>query len=408
MKHDVMKALAEARPGQLDPPADPAAARARRERDLGRAFLADPDPDAALAEGRTRGRRPVRWTLIGVVAAGAAAAVAVATVGSSGSAGSPGSPGGRGASGSIDLNKQAVLAAATKAEQAPTGKYWYTDRIDGQSYVVPAKTGAYAIAGAQSESFGWTGARSGTGAAYYLRDLPARPLTERDAALWRKAGSPSSFRVRTDGGTTTYSTKATKWRSSGPEAGVDAHGGGEFLGKSAEELRKLPSDPAALARMFLSDAEMGRAMGMSPKSGRAPSPGQAAYAKIWRVASLLGGAPVPPKARAGLMRALAAQPGVQAIGHVTDPLGRPGVALASAERTTTITDGPAAGRGAYRSRQVIVFDERTGALLSVQDTLTRPGGEYAQMRPGFVISYAATRTANWTDTKPNPPAKLPF
>ncbi|MVZ99000.1 hypothetical protein F8568_001080 [Actinomadura sp. LD22] len=403
MKHDVMKALADARPEQLDPPADPAAARARRERDLGRAFLAD--PDAAPAGGRARVGRPVRWTLLGVVAAGAAAAVAVATVGSSGSSRAPGGPG---ASGSIDLNKQAVLAAATKAEQAPTGRYWYTDQLDGQSYIMRARTGAYAIAGAQSESFSWHGAKSGMGEAYYLRDLPARPLTERDEALWRKAGAPSTFRVRTDGGTTTYSTRATKWRSSGPEAGADPRGGGEFLGMSAEELWKLPADPAKLARMFLSRAEAGAATGADPKSGRAPDTGHAADAGLWRVASLLGGAPVPPKARAGLMRALAAQPGVQAIGRVTDPLGRRGVALASAERTTTITDGPAAERGTYGSREVIVFDEATGALLSVQDTLTRPGGEYAQMKPGFIISYTATRTAQWTDAKPEPPAKLPF
>ncbi|HEU5025797.1 MAG TPA: CU044_5270 family protein [Spirillospora sp.] len=404
MKHDVMEALAAARPAQLDPPADPAAARARRERDLGRAFRAD--ADAAPAGGRARGRRPVAWALTGAVAAGAAAAVAVATVGSSGSPGSPGTA--RPPSGPVDLGKQAVLAAATKAEQAPTGRYWYTDQLDGQSYIVRAKTGAYAIAGAQSESFSWHGAKSGTGEGYYLRDLPARPLTPRDAALWRKAGAPSSFRVRTDGGSTTYTTKATKWRSDGPEAGIDPRGGGEFLGKSAEELRKLPADPSALARVFLSDAEMGKALGMAPESGRRPTPEQAAYAKIWRVASLLGGAPLTPKVRAGLMRALAAQPGVQAIGHVTDPLGRRGVALASAERTTPGTAGPKGDPGGYRSRQVIVFDERTGALLSVQDTLTRPGGEYAGMKPGFVISYSASRSTSWTDAKPKPPAKLPF
>ncbi|GAA2130207.1 CU044_5270 family protein [Actinomadura napierensis] len=403
MKHDVMEALAAARPAQLDPPADPAAARARRDRDLGRAFRAD--PEAAPAGGRARGRRPVRWAVTGVVAAGAAAAVGIATIGSSGT---PDSPGGPGPSQNIDLNEQAVLAAATKAEQAPIGKYWYTDQIDGQSYVVQAKSGAYAIVGAQSESFGWQGAKSGTGAGHHLRDLPARPLTARDAALWRKAGSPSSFRVRTDGGFTTYRTKATQWRSDGPEAGIDPRGGGDFLGKSVEELRRLPSDPSALARLFLSDAEVGRSLGTSPKSGRAPSAEQAAYARIWRVASLLGNSPMPPKVRAGLMRALAAQPGVQAIGHVTDPLGRRGVALASTERTTTITDGPKDERGAYRSRQVIVFDERTGALLSVQDTLTRPGGRYAQMKPGFVIDYSATRSSGWTDARPKPPAKLPF
>jgi hypothetical protein len=147
---------------------------------------------------------------------------------------------------------------------------------------------------------------------------------------------------------------------------------------------------------------------MSPKSGRKPDAERAAYARISRVASLLSGSPMPPKVRAGLMRALAAQPGIRAIGQVTDPLGRRGVALATTERTTSVTGGPADERGAYRSRGVIVFDERTGALLSVQNTLTEPGGRYAAMRPGFIIDYTATRSSGWTDVKPEPPAKPPF
>jgi hypothetical protein len=37
-----------------------------------------------------------------------------------------------------------------------------------------------------------------------------------------------------------------------------------------------------------------------------------------------------------------------------------------------------------------------------------PGGPYAEMEPGFVIDYLAVRSATWTDTKPSPPAALPF
>ena len=57
----------------------------------------------------------------------------------------------------------------------------------------------------------------------------------------------------------------------------------------------------------------------------------------------------------------------------------------------------------YRSRSVAVFDEHTGALLSIQEELTKPGGEYAKMKPGFIINYQAVRSAAWTDAKPGMP-----
>ncbi|MFG2090977.1 MULTISPECIES: CU044_5270 family protein [unclassified Spirillospora] len=405
MKHDVMKALSAARPGQLDPSADPAAAGARRERDLERALRAA--PEAAPPAGRARGRRPVRWGAfgLGALAAGAAAAVAVAAIGSgSGSPATPGTPA------SVDLGKRAVLAAAENAEAQPTGEYWYSDIVSGRAAVVRAPTGAYAITVSHGESFSWHGAKSGMGSAYFQRDLPARPQTARDRELWRKAGSPASFRVPTDGGDVTFTTKAAPWRSEGPEAGHDAGGGGDFLdGKSAEDLRNLPTDPAELAAMFLSPEDEGAAAGLQP-GARAKGPAfrrAVPHSKIMRVASLLMNNPLPPKVRAGLMRALAAQEGVRPIGRVTDPLGRPGVALAAADRATTITDGPEAGRGTWHSRPVIIFDERTGALLSRQEQLTRPGGEYAGMKPGFVVEHQTVRSATWTDGKPKPPAKLP-
>jgi hypothetical protein len=47
-------------------------------------------------------------------------------------------------------------------------------------------------------------------------------------------------------------------------------------------------------------------------------------------------------------------------------------------------------------------------MLSEQEELTKPGGPYAEMKPGFVINYQAVRSAKWTDTKPKPSAELPF
>ncbi|XVQ09421.1 CU044_5270 family protein [Spirillospora sp. CA-255316] len=342
--------------------------------------------------------RRLRWGLGGVVAAGTAATVAIALAG--GNAPAPTGP--------VTLDgRAAVLAAAEKAERQPTGDYWHSNVIQGQAYVVRAKTGTYAITGALTQSFGWWGAKSGMGEGYYGRDLPARPQTARDEALWRRAGSPSTFRVWSGDHYNTYTTKPTKWQKDGPEKGTDPRGGGRFLdGKSVEELQQLPTEPAKLAEMFLNGS--GTLAEGDPSGGdRRASSG----AQVMRVASILGGAPIPPKVRAGLMRALADRPGVHAIGRTTDPLGRPGIALATDDRATTVRGeygGPKTDQGTYRSREVIVFDEHTGALLSRQNELTEPGGRYAEMQPGFVIEYSAVRSAEWTDTRPEPSPELPF
>lgn len=373
--------------------------------------------EEAMAPGRRRvrpsraGRRFGRPLQLGagLVAAGAAAAVAIVATGQ----GSPGSPPDAPPA-SVDLGRQAVLVAADRAAEQPTGNYWSAERLSGQAYVVRAKTGTYAIFGAHDETFNWAGAKKGMGEAYYSRDLPARPQTPQDEALWRKAGSPSAIRVWSSDHYSTYSTKATEWRSEGPEVGLDPKGGGIFLDKTVEELRHLPTDPAKLAAMFLDDDAMRRAAGLDPKRAKAEGArmgaGQTATLKIMRVSALLG-TPLPPKVRAGLMKALAAQPGVHAIGRVTDPLGRRGVALAAGDRDVTVTaeyGTPKDEQGTYRARQTIVFDERTGALLSRQYVLTKPGGPYARMKPGFVIEYQAVRAAGWTEAKPKPPAELPF
>jgi hypothetical protein len=370
-----------------------------------RDFYPEPAPPAALEIAQAKAlltgppRRSLprlRWGLGGVVAAGTAATVAITLAG--GKAPAPTGP-------VILDNRSAILVAAENAERQPMGRYWHADQIQGQSYIMRPKTGTYAITGALTETFAWWGAKSGMGKASFGRDLPAHPLTARDAVLWRRAGSPSSFRVWSSDRHHTYTAKATKWQADTP----DARGGGNFLdGKSVEDLQNLPTAPAKLAEMFLSQTELSKAAGLAP--GRKLQQLEPRF-KVVRVATLLEAAPIPPKVRAGLMRALTAQPGVHEIGRTTDPLGRQGVALASDDRPTTVTGEfgtPKAEQGTYRSRAVIIFDESTGALLSQQEELTTPGGPYAEMKPGFVINYWTDRSAQWTDTKPKPPGELPF
>jgi hypothetical protein len=65
-----------------------------------------------------------------------------------------------------------------------------------------------------------------------------------------------------------------------------------------------------------------------------------------------------------------------------------------------------ANQGTYRSREVLIFDQATGAVLAQEEVLITPGGEYANERPGFVIYYLATRSSGWTNAKPTAPVGL--
>jgi hypothetical protein len=294
---------------------------------------------------------------------------------------------------------KAILAAAHNAALQPTGQYWQVDQVQGQSYIVRAATGAYAITGSRDETFSWWGRKPGMGEAFYDRTLAAAPVTARDTTAWHKAGSPSSFRVWTGDHWDTFTTAATTWQAGHP----NPQGGGDFPGAAGLAgpggLQSLPTDPGKLAKMFFSPKAMAKAGLLGNVS-----PG----AKVAMTSGLLD-APLPPKVASGLIQALASQPGVHAIGNVTDPLGRQGVALAADAQAATITGQsgtPAADLGTYSWRQILIFSPATGALLAQEEVLTRPGGPYSQEHPGFVIYYLAIRSAGWTATKPAAPAQL--
>ncbi|GAA2270433.1 hypothetical protein GCM10010402_28200 [Actinomadura luteofluorescens] len=346
-------------------------------------------------EPASRRRVQVGWRFragLGLVAAGAAVAIAVTVTGS----GSPAPP-------TVDLGKRAVLAAAERAAAQPTGRYWFSDQIQGRSFVMRPESGEYAIVGAHSEGFQWAGARTGDGGAFYGRDLPARPLTPQDAAAWKRAGSPGTFRVWEKDHYSTYTRGTTQWKANREGASR----GGTFLvgGRTmtVAQIQGLPTDPGALAKMFF---DSGGKAGVPVPAGRPMSPSD----KMLVTSDLLELSPLPPKVRAGLMRALAAQPGIRAVGRATDPLGRTGVALAAADEPVRVDAGlgaPPQEQGEYRVRSELVFDRRDGMLLAEQRVLTRPGGAYRTREPGFVIGYWAVRDSGWTDTKPKPPTGLP-
>ena len=389
------------------------------------AEMLDERPTEAAADA---GRRRLQWEIaaptrrtpvwsglrfkVGLGLVAAAAAVAITAVDS----GAPAAPGSQT---SVELADRAVLAAAENAAAQPSGRYWFSDWVSGQSYIMRPETGSYAIVGAQSEFFRWAGAKSGMGEAFYGRDLPAGPRTARDKALWKKAGAPAEFKVWSNDHHYTYGQKATEWEVDDP----DPAGGGKWLGgRTVEDFQRLPTDPDELAAMFFGPG--GRRALMDPEkrrevdervekhSGkkRPPRGPMAAPEKLSVVQLLLQDAPVPPAVRAGLMRALAAQPGVTSVGERTDPLGRVGVALAADRETSRVTGewgAPKAERGEYGTRTELLFDRDTGGLLASQTVLTRPGGPYRDREPGFVINYEVVRDSGWTNTKPEPSRTLP-
>ncbi len=395
--------LAAARPSGLDPATDPD----RRYRHLEAALSQRPERTRHRRSKTVRRRGAVG---LGVVAVGAAAAVAVAVATTGGSAGHSRTPTGGGSPGG-----SAFLLAAAKAELLPTGKYWFSDQVEAQSYIV--RPGNWAVSATGSEYFGWTAAKKGGGEYFAGRDLAFRPWSPADKAAWTAAGSPSTLRVWAGDHYDTISSKPTGWEVDKPQPNA----GGEFVipGKrhvTVEDIQRLPTDQASLAKIvFAPGSDLQRkAAGIngSPelKAFLAQRESSGAY-RLMRGANLLQMAPLPPKVQAAVMRLLRSQPGVREIDNVTDPLGRRGIALVAPDSRkhldyskghwTTKDQG-------FGTEEQLIFDPKTGAYLGERTVLTEPGGQWASRSPGFTIFYWAVRASGWTNAKPGLPATLPF
>jgi hypothetical protein len=390
VKDEIMKELAASRPAHLS--GDGTVDEATRSSELSRAF----------SQPRAAARRRRRLMIVPAVVAGVAAATALALVVGLDSGDTRPSP-----ATTVPLRPNSMfLAAAAAMERQPTGKYWFTDQIQGQSYIVKA---GYAITGAHSETFEWTSVKKGGGNLFYGRDLPARPLTKEDKAAWRKAGKPSSFRVWSNDHYGTYTTQAGPWQADRPQA----RPGGKFFVPGAgqmttAQLQNMTTDPARLAKTFLTPSKRSGSSRDSRMSAWLSDPAHV----ILNAGEAFGDAPLPPRVRAGLMRALVAQPGIRNLGTVTDPLGRRGIAIGAAwsdqepgfdkKGKVTMKQSP------FGAREELIFDAKTGEYLGSRQVLTRPGGLYRSRKPGFVINYWLERESGWTDKKPVPPRKLPF
>ncbi|WP_067486261.1 CU044_5270 family protein [Actinomadura hibisca] len=393
-----------------------------------RALLREPPPPSAsvrtaalrsLEDGiagraprsRRTGPRPVRprlrlglTGLTGLVAAGAATAVAVAALGGGGTGPSPSASPPEG-----ELSARSVLlAAAEHAAKEPTGRYWRVQTVDGQAYRVGGAENGYTVLGYSVQSDEWRARSMDDPDMLYGRDLGARPLTPADAAAWKKAGSPKTFRVWSNDHWATLSTKPgetlgslpARWsgesttpaakRAAGRQAkkicaekkpvdGPDF--GGKCDTRSPEEVERLVSDPKTVEKLLF---------GTSASSGA-----QDAGRDLMNSLDLLTRTAAPPTVRAAVFRALAKRPGVRVLGKVRDPKGRPGIALAARsvmqEGSGTVFDDR------------LVLEEGTYRILSNDRVVVRPGGRMRGMRPGDVLSQQVFLGIGWTNESPHHP-----
>ncbi|GLW09630.1 hypothetical protein Misp01_47590 [Microtetraspora sp. NBRC 13810] len=253
-----------------------------------------------------------------------------------------------------------LLAAATRAEAAPTGSYWhvkrqYTMRWDklygGKGHTYRLETSTLTEQWVSTDGRVWSG----------HKQLATRPL---DEAAWRRDGAPTEWKVE-DG---VYSTAPGEGRLSAVEEGGPFRLGGEDL--TLTQLRELPTDPAALTE---SARRAIRAGGVEEDSvsDRVPT----------TLAALLYELPTTPEVRAAAYRALATLPQVTVEEGAKDPLGRPGVSVSFPLQH----DQPTRGR--------LIVDPGTSMVLTYEITHAPGKGD----RTEVVLA------SGWTDAKPAPP-----
>jgi hypothetical protein len=328
------------------------------------------------AVGRVLRLRPARRVAVGAAVLGAAAALAVATLVPLGAPAAgpahalPGRPA-----------RQFLLAMAVKAAAGPaSGRYWCEQQVSGDRVLVgphdttlqpPWAGGPATPAGYQYAIFtrnglrtclepprpGWPGGTVGN----VMQSLGARPASSADAAAWRRAGAPGSWKAWYD-----YTVRISA--ATGPQELIP-----DKLGWTAgQSYATLPTSPARLKAVFLAHPEyFGNNTG-TPTQILADDALVVMYG------------PASPAVRAAAYRVLAGLPGVQMRPDVRDPAGQSGTAVWFSQA------GPALS--------LTIVDPATSTPLATEDVAQQP---VAHAPAGTVLDYTLFVSIGWTDTPPS-------
>jgi hypothetical protein len=365
-----------------------------------RRLLDEPPPSPEVVdEGRRRllgaeraaARRRLtlrRGLAFGLTAATAAVGLVLAALVSG--SGNP-APGGGGPV-ATDLSARAVLlAAAVRAESAPTsGGYWHVRSVTRTT--LPRRFGhgqnRYRLE-RTSVTETWT---NHAGRTWLGRREWVRPATQADVAAWRRDGAPSSW---CSGSTDTDPPQPICLRTAPGIASVTRFGQGRFAVTEQQrlsfgQLQRLPHDPAALRAWLVGVARHD----LDPSAGDAIIDMNVEQ----ELFGLLVDLPVRPTVRAAAFRALAGMPHVSAIGPTHDRLGRAGIGIRIALGGNAVLvygDGGAGSAREGKLTRTLIIDPRTSQVLADGTAID---GRAATAVDTLILD------AGWADGKPHRPA----
>ncbi|MEU9834302.1 CU044_5270 family protein [Streptosporangium sp. NPDC048047] len=331
--------------------------------------------------------RPWTWT---VATAVATAAVILAVTAGVGAGGGPGD--GPATAVSAPTGPQALLDIAARAEALPAetpGAYWRRRTVNGSLTRWGDGAGRYMML-STSELDSWTPRDPRDPGFTRIDKLADRPATPEDAATWRERGAPGrrGGAPSPDGpiaecaGEADCAPKRVRCTYSwevDPKGILYDRRMGEL---TFADLEALPRDADALLERFKA----------------IPRPDGPSREEDWffSAVSLLN-LPSPPGLRAAALRILAGLPGTRMVGEITDPLGRPGVAVRiNAEGAGESEIGDATVPTDYQ----VVLDPVTGEMIGDRSTVVR---DTEGVSAGTVIGYAAYTEQGWTGERPERP-----
>ena len=242
----------------------------------------------------------------------------------------------------------ALLAAAKAAEQRTyqelgPGEYYYSRSL-GANMVFAGEDPSYSVQIPETKE-AWLGG-DGSARIVIIKGTP-RFLSGHDRARWKAAGSDPYLWEHPDNSDLRLS----------PDENVFPFGRARAL--SYEELIALPADPSELLERIDAAA---RASGQDLD-----------YKRFVVIGDLLRGALLPPELEGATYRLAAMIPGIELIGEVRDPEGRPGVAVGFVHGGI---------------RHDLIFDPDTGRLLAERYVVDEPLAETGAA-VGTVIGYSA-------------------
>ena len=314
--------------------------------------------------------------------------------------------------------RQILLTAAAHVAGGPaTGKYWRVTMIGGVTVPGGTKANPYDIS-LRSYADQWNPISAGLKEWRIFQKLGTRPATPADASSWRAAGSPKAWHsglrannyladyplewIGTLAATTAASARTAAWQVSDGTVGFVE---GDLAGLKAAQFRRMPTR-APLVEAILRHYALRTVCGQDPGSPNCSTVDQL----IWAEALMLLQDPVSAPVRSATFKVMAGLPGVRLIGEMTDPLGRPGYALAAG------SEGSYANSTNFNPTRVVLIDPGTGSLLATEEIGPMPltmhclsfdaknnctgPAYYGDSYPDQVDDYVAVVSEGWTNASP--------